>query len=454
MRQLARSLALSRARAPAPWQCCAASGPAHGGLTPTRSLRGVAARRAVRSFAAQASDDVPIASPSAGTAASSSRRVAFGEGSSGNGHSVSHRRLQEFLEAEISMMSRNGYSTITIEQVLMHGDPLDVAHLIQKELPARFATRIRQIENTTAEWRDIPALAEVHNMLRTSFCNLRLVDIDPVSLDAFTDVIVDLRTRHKPVVRLLAESAKDLSHVMHPGEINSWLGKFMRSRMGTEMLTNHYLRLFQSSDGQQVGIVDLRCNPAKVCKQAMDSVLERFDAQGVTMNLQVAHEIEFSFIPQYLYFMLEELLENSAAASVGIGGIGARRPGGSSEINVTVCADPRHVVFSISDKAGGIPYELKDKVWEYMFSTKPTNCEDQKSGQSAHFSAPGMGLPMCRLFTKYLGGHLHFMTMPGIGTDVYLYLHRIDAPPSGSIDGAFDGIYRNTLPVSYSPDTH
>merc|ERR1719373_108633 len=38
----------------------------------------------------------------------------------------------------------------------------------------------------------------------------------------------------------------------------------------------------------------------------------------------------------------------------------------------------------------------------------------------------GMGLPLTRLYTQYLGGSLDIMSIPGVGVDTFLQLRRID----------------------------
>ena len=37
----------------------------------------------------------------------------------------------------------------------------------------------------------------------------------------------------------------------------------------------------------------------------------------------------------------------------------------------------------------------------------------------------GFGLPLARLYARYFGGDLHFQTMWGYGTDVYIHLRTL-----------------------------
>ena len=122
----------------------------------------------------------------------------------------------------------------------------------------------------------------------------------------------------------------------------------------------------------------------------------------------------------------------------------------------------------ISDRGGGIPHDLLDKVTEYHFSTAEASAQDPRlggpfrnlldlsnSGQAGpmhgyvtteghqrgshhritgipplvtHGCPPrfGFGLPTSRAYAEYLGGSLCLQSLQGVGTDVYLRLRHID----------------------------
>merc|ERR1719183_2192733 len=101
---------------------------------------------------------------------------------------------------------------------------------------------------------------------------------------------------------------------------------------------------------------------------------------------------------------------------------------GPNPIRITVCADPYHVGIQLSDRGGGVPFELSERIWSYMFSTTPENLRSdwnvpvapvpalglsRPARAGGPISGPGMGLPLCRLYTRYLGGSLDLMSMPG-----------------------------------------
>ncbi|XP_031467987.1 3-methyl-2-oxobutanoate dehydrogenase [lipoamide] kinase, mitochondrial-like, partial [Phasianus colchicus] len=93
----------------------------------------------------------------------------------------------------------------------------------------------------------------------------------------------------------------------------------------------------------------------------------------------------------------------------------------------------------ISDRGGGIPHDLLDKVTEYHFSTAEASAQDPRLGgpfrnlmdlsnigQAGPMHGFGFGLPTSRAYAEYLGGSLCLQSLQGVGTDVYLRLRHID----------------------------
>lgn len=328
-----------------------------------------------------------------------------------------------------------GYSMIGLEEILQCTEPEYCRKLIQEVIPARFAARITDIECMTPAWHTVPALTQVHEIVTESFEKIRLLD-RKVGNEEFGDVIAGIRHRHEPIGLLLSQAAKEVKicSLVDEARMDQLIGKYMTSRIGTEMLCHHYISLLTDPDVNHIGIVDTKCNPAAICQHAIDFVRDRIAPLEINIRLYVAQpDIELSFIPTYLRNIVKELLWNAVNATVAW-----QRYGGStwSDIGVTVCADPAHVGIQISDKAGGVPSEHAESIWKWTFTTNRDSYICSRSGneQSGCFlddtplSVPGMGLPLCRVYAQYLGGgELHLMSMPGIGTDVYLFINRVEA---------------------------
>jgi len=192
----------------------------------------------------------------------------------------------------------------------------------------------------------------------------------------------------------------------------------------------------------KIGIVDTMCDPWEVCRQAAERVQETLGACSIEVRKQPSHkDVRLCYTPRYLFYMVEELLTNSARSTleqaVDKEDLMANRP-----IKVTVCANEHSVVIRITDRGGGMSFEPADLVWSRMFcqeggslatpefesqiSTTPVDARTPwgVKGRSP-LSGRGSGLRMCRLYSIYLGGSLEVMNMPGWGVDAYLTLRRI-----------------------------
>ena len=137
-----------------------------------------------------------------------------------------------------------------------------------------------------------------------------------------------------------------------------------------------------------------------------------------------------------------ELLKNSFRATLmtssGIEDIN-RRP-----VHIRVCRDEHQVAILVSDEAGGIPFEVGDRIWSYMYGTaakmkqakvQPGGSQSAESTEEDLLSGYGVGLPCARLYARYLGGNLSVTSYPGYGTQAHLLLPRIDTEQVEELPG-------------------
>lgn len=356
------------------------------------------------------------------------------------------------MQAEIDYFAQKAPQPVRLDQIIKASTPQEVANLIHEKLPGAFATRIKHLE-TLPKWNEVPEIQDVHKILTHSFRNLRLVEKGE-SLREVTEVIGDLRRRHKKVVPLLGDAIAQLRHddLIDESFANKWLDTFLLARISTEMLTLHFMEMqecYVAHEGGDTsvctGIVDRKCDPVAICQKAVDHVKgladedECIDYNDVSFIVEGNHctasqgKIEFSFLPRYLLLLTEELLKNSAYATVINRGDDDKglEP---FPVTVTVGSNQQQVVIKISDRGGGISEVSAEKLWSYSWSRRLSGFVKPLT-QLASFDDPleglkqqrlGMGLPLCRLYTKYMGGSLQLMSVPGVGVDTYLVLSRID----------------------------
>ncbi|CAK0807811.1 unnamed protein product [Prorocentrum cordatum] len=220
----------------------------------------------------------------------------------------------------------------------------------------------------------------------------------------------------------LQEDGCALSHTA----VDSWLDRFLLARIGTEMLSTQFLAT-TSPIGK--GIAYRACCPARIVQRAAMRVRSlcaqefpwlreedvRIDVESVRHDPDGPGDAHITYVPQYLFYIVVELLKNSARATV-LTASDSRRPFERRPITISVCADDKSLVIRVEDRAGGIPAKSLDKVWSYLYTTAPAR-SDSWEHQGTPLAGFGVGLPLSRLYARYLGGNLRLISMPGQGLE-------------------------------------
>jgi len=347
-------------------------------------------------------------------------------------------RLAEFVQAEIAHFAANAVEQVKLTHILGATTPHAVAALIHKHLPHHLARRIKSIESLPG-WSDIHEFVKTRDIITTSFQELRLVEQGD-DLDALTKVVQMIRKRHKNIIPLLSTAMAEMraNDVISEEFANAWLDQFLRARISTEMLTAHYVAMLRDKDKDgsspctgdfnACGIVDKRCNPGDICKQVAEQIMMNEEFHDVIIHVDSyactasQDRIEFSFLPQYLSLLIHELLRNSAQATV-LNRLSNEKYAGDNEkdaIRVIVGADQRQVIISINDRGGGIPSASVDKIWNYPWSSTWESHNEEPEAFQESWADPlgglsrqrlGMGMPLIRLYTEYLGGSIELMSL-------------------------------------------
>ncbi|CAK0852529.1 unnamed protein product [Prorocentrum cordatum] len=223
--------------------------------------------------------------------------------------------------------------------------------------------------------------------------------------------------------------------------------------------------------------INPRCHPYFIAKHAavvIGKLCKEWYGYAPEIRVMDAGAEPFPFVPRYLFYILSELLKNSVRATVECN---AGRDGGAGEqprylepVSVVVCGGEGTASIRVSDEGGGIPVDALNHVWSYLYTTAepievpytrdavdaPTDLRRLETGSipaaasagngwgslaepdhedhSLLLRSPlaglGCGLPLTRLYAEYLGGEVKLHTLPRFGTDVFVYLSRLEHLPS------------------------
>lgn len=309
------------------------------------------------------------------------------------------------------------------------------ARYLQAEIPVRIAHRIRDFQNLPFIVACNPYLIEVQNLYLNSFH--KLMDLPTISSDEeeveFTNLLSRLVDEHVHVPDLLGQGVKECRRYITPGELDHFLNRTLRGRIGMRVLAEQHINLKNSRNGF-IGIINTRLRPQDIIQRAWLHAqdvcrLHYGDAPHLTID---GHEdATFSFIPVHLEYIMIELFKNSMRATVEFHRDSDKLP----PVRVTLCKGDRDVTIRVSDQGGGIPYDIVNKVWQYAFTTALESMQSGLQGTSLISDAIarkiepiagiGFGLPQSKVYAEYFGGDLQLHTMHGYGTDMYLRLNHI-----------------------------
>jgi len=351
---------------------------------------------------------------------------------------------------------------MTLQRILeVTMDAAELARLLHQELPVRFAHRIKMLE-ALPNWNRKPQISKLRDIYVTSFKELRLAD--PARPEHFQRQLRNIQERHSST-NLLLSGFKEYADrdKLDEAQINEWLERFFLLRVSTNMLTSHYLQLicpdeeprpeFAKDINPYQNSINPQCRPDRIARHAA-SVVDQMCSQkyGCTPEItisSVAGAQPFPFVPKYLFYIISELLKNAVRATVERHFSSAPRP--MPPVALLLSGDANTICIRISDQAGGIPSDRLVHIWSYLYSTAEPAIEpimqhsmrdsvdtpsdmhkfgiSSDDGEESTVLLPlggnGCGLPLSRLYARYLGGNVELQTLPRFGTDVYIYLNRL-----------------------------
>jgi len=382
---------------------------------------------------------------------------------------VTEERIWELLQGEVTYLAgQNTRPAMSLTELLERcstKDVVELAGLMHEEVAINFAKRIKMLRSLP-DWEQRGQIRTVHKMYMQSFKQLRLVE--PENLEEFTDVIRLVKDRHSRT-NLLVGAFKSYAEEQQIGEadINKWMDAYFHSRIATNMLAAHFLYLRKGEGGKREDcpIPDMDINPylggvvsevsAEKTAQAATQVVAQLCQLQYGVAPQMVVECEqlnhkkFPFVPRYLFYIITELLKNSCRATVEKWhGTGSPLP----PIVVTLGGHERICSVRVTDRGGGVPGTHREKVWSYLYTTAaPVSRTVTRAGVDAPadysrlqedpsaiaatsstviasrspLAGLGCGLPLSRLYARFLGGEIRHTTTPGYGMDVYVYLPRL-----------------------------
>lgn len=339
-------------------------------------------------------------------------------------------------------------SILSMQQFLDYGSKTGEQYqtksykFLRQEVPVRLANIMKEISLLPPPLRAQPSVKTVIGWYEQSFEDIlefEKQDPDKTVLSKFCETLFRIRNRHVHVVETMAQGILEMKEsAMEAGEqlqvdnqIQYFLDRFYMSRISIRMLINQHVMLYgnyTTPSPKHVGCIDPDCDVLEVAKEAYDSarfLCEQYYLRSPRINYTCDTPFEavtngsitITYVPSHLYHILFEIMKNAMRAVVEYHEEGTKLP----PINVHICKGREDVTIKVSDRGGGIPRSVISKLFNYMYSTAPRPPSPDEANMTP-LAGYGFGLPLSRLYAKYLNGDLWLSSMEAHGTDALVYL--------------------------------
>jgi len=352
----------------------------------------------------------------------------------------------ENLEDRIILLSEQATTPMSLKALYKFGDNpspetfLKSAQFLHRELPIRFAQRVIQLGQLPyglSQLKPVKDTTDWYKRIIHEFSRFPAPSC-PASQHKFScllaSVNLDLNSMPLAVARAMQEWRKENGFDRAKWQkIDESLDRIFMQRLASTTLIDHYISAIKSRSGF-AGLIQKNCSAFEVVEQVSQNVHALSEqALGKCPEIIVVGSQErFTYVPSHLFFIMNELLKNSARAVIEQHN---KTLTSLPPIKVIVSKGEEDVSIKIEDEGGGIRRSDLDYIWSYNFSTATTPTEiltvpsqedvltfgTLRCERTALYGY-GMGLPLSRLHARYFGGDLHLESMEGYGTDAYVHI--------------------------------
>lgn len=379
---------------------------------------------------------------------------------------------------------------LTLNALLSFGRPLtsqsllDSVHYVLSEVPRLFAYRVRNLEDLPFIVGMNPFISRILAAHRRAFQLLATYPaVQSVEENArFTQQLEALVQAHANDIPNLAKGFQECSRYMTPDQISAFLDSAIRNRIAVRLIAEQHIALSRTLEDPEylrddhTGIVHWSCSPKEMIRMCGSFVTDLSEASlGASPKIILDGDVNatFAYIPVHLEYILTEILKNAFRASVER----HQKTHGTDSfsvppVRITIApppvssnGGPRFLTLRIRDEGGGVSESNIPHIFSYSFTTAGRGSSDTleeddtgggpyaaqhvggmaavegSMGGGGLFSeitgrgvqvgmgtiaGLGYGLPMSRLYARYFGGTLDFVSLDGWGSDIFLKLRSLD----------------------------
>eukprot|EP00048_Salpingoeca_helianthica_P018758 m.243007 g.243007 ORF g.243007 m.243007 type:complete len:394 (-) comp26764_c0_seq1:100-1281(-) len=350
----------------------------------------------------------------------------------------------------------------SLRKILEFGSSQDPRRLIksaqylQRELPVRIAMCLDRYYKLPFIVGCNPHLTSLSAVYAEAFSKLHKYPpiLTPKDEETFSNTLSSLIKHHTEVPSLLAASCLECRDLMPMKELASFITAVLKSRVGIRLLFEQQVALHTpiaaahtqtpgKEEGQGLngeggsmytGMIGHKVSPRQVaeyCIEVVSEMTRRKLGRAPRVVFDGDVDATFMYVPAHLEYILIELLKNAFRATTEHHVNTPELP----PVCVTIAKSQSHVALRISDRGGGFPPSLTEKLWYYSYTTVDREASHSNSifelltsdeNRFGVLAGQGFGLPMARVYAEYFGGSMQLVGMHGLGADAHVLLPRLD----------------------------
>ena len=328
-------------------------------------------------------------------------------------------KLQKFAKREITPLQMQ--FIYNLGKMKSSKNIIGHSKFLHDELSIRLSKRVYNLFNLPYGLPLVSEITDVINLYSSSFNKIQELPAPNCmsSVKDFTYTLKEIKDNHNLLEEIIGSGLQRLNNpFIDYGLINYELNNFFISRIGIRTLISQQVQnvLYDKSI-----IVD--CNIKTIMEDAIKEVSKMIKIQTHSdippcISLTNNSKNTIHYIPGHLFYIFLEVLKNSVVAHQAINET-------IEYINVSIQEGNNNYVIKVSDRGGGFEYENVKKTLSYSYSTSP-KINSIRTHTNLIMSGLGFGLPLAKQYCKYFGGDLIINPIEGYGTDVYIYIHKLD----------------------------
>lgn len=317
------------------------------------------------------------------------------------------------------------------------GDSVKSFHFIREELPTRWMQMLAEMQLLPV--KPTPIMLEIKNSFEQSVNEIlpfTKMDSNPETISKYNKILENAVQRHKYVVDEVAIAILEFKEIQKSdgseskfekaeGRIHYFLDRFFTNIIAGSLVVHqhlHHLSDLQTAGRYGRGTFQKTNVTEEISEMGKKAIIDckKYYGKSPLVNItnvdgeKTPESIWMTFVPDHLNRIVFELLRNALRATV-------EKNAELPPVDVLISKGESNVCIKISDLGGGASLKDQAKWGAYLYSSPPKESKS-KEANVMPLAGYGYGIPLSKVYARYIGGDVNIRSIQNYGTDVYVYL--------------------------------